>query len=120
MIRENFFRGIFVIIVRVIFVGLGSGFIIYFLVNSNDQQVFLLGVFTGIIIINNGVTLDFEVVQEVYVMVVVISGGFFIYIRLVVQLIDVNDNVFKFVQNVYYFFIWEGEEGDQVYVIQVR
>lgn len=120
MIRENFFRGIFVIIVRVILVGLGSGFIIYFLVNSNDQQVFLLGVFTGIIIINNGVTLDFEVVQEVYVMVVVISGGFFIYIRLVVQLIDVNDNVFKFVQNVYYFFIWEGEEGDQVYVIQVR
>lgn len=120
MIRENPSRGTPVTTVRATFVGSGSGPITYSLVNSNDQQVFSLGASTGTITINNGATLDFEVGQEVHVMVVATSGGLSTYTRLVVQLTDVNDNAPKFAQNVYYSSTWEGEEGDQVYVTQVR
>lgn len=120
MIRENPSRGTSVTTVRATFVGSGSGPITYSLVNSNDQQVFSLGASTGTITINNGATLDFEVAQEVHVMVVATSGGLSTYTRLVVQLTDVNDNAPKFAQNVYYSSTWEGEEGDKVYVTQVR
>lgn len=120
MIQENPAKGTYVTTVRASIVGSATAPITYSLVNTNDQQVFALDTSSGVISINNGAKLDFEVSQEVHVMVVASSSNLFTYTRLVVQLTDVNDNAPKFAQNVYYSSTWEGEEGDQVYVTQVR
>ncbi|XP_062598426.1 protein dachsous-like [Saccostrea cucullata] len=105
--------------VRATYVGSGSGPITYSLVNSKDQQVFSLDSSTGRVTVNNGALLDFEVAQEVHVMVVASSGSLSTYTQVVVQLTDKNDNAPKFAQNVYYSSTWEGEKGDHVYVTQV-
>lgn len=118
-IKEHPNKGDLVTTVRASYVGSGVGPINYSMVNSHDQQIFSLDTSTGVVRINNGALLDFEVAREVHVMVVASSGSLFTYTQLVIQLEDINDNLPKFAQNVYYSSTWEGEEGDHVYVTQV-
>jgi hypothetical protein len=118
-INEHPSRGTNVATVRASYVGSGSGPITYSLVNIRDQQIFSLGSTTGVISIENGATLDYEVAPEVHVTVVASSGSLFAHTQVVIQLRDINDNSPKFAQNVYYSSTWEGEEGDHVYVTQV-